>query len=165
MPAWRAILSLKEGFENLTVPCPGGPTGCTLRLGDIHVNSAELLLRPAGSPPGFSVEDSIAVEARPLLRSDNVPLARSPVGEVIGAFRVKVPPPRFRDTDPGPDVPLPVSSLIKAILTDTTTATSPTRPARYIALMTSPEAFSFGFAAFKAGPRLRLVLTASTEQR
>ena len=50
-----------------------------------------------------------------------------------------------------------MSSLIKAILTDTTTATSPTRPARYIALMTSPEAFSFGFAAFKAGPRLRLV--------
>ena len=165
VPAWRSILSLKDGFENVPIPCPGGPTGCTLRLRDIHLNTAELLLRPSGSPPGFSVEDSIGVEARPLLRTDNVPLARSPIGEAVGGFRSKVAPTRFRDTDPGPDVPLPVTGLINAIFTDTTSASSPTRPARHIALLTNPEASTFGFASFKAGPRLRLVLTATTEQR
>jgi hypothetical protein len=173
VPAWRTILSLKEGFENATVPCPEGPTGCVLRLKDVHLNSAELLFRPTGSPAGFSVEDSIGVAAHSLLRTDNVPLPRSPIGDPVGTFRTKVPPGRFRNTDQGPEVPLPVTALIKAIFTDTTSASSPTRPTRHIALLTAPEpsaaasvqASTFGFASFKAGPRLRLVLTATTEQR
>jgi hypothetical protein len=170
VPAWRAILSFREDFEDMSVPCPEGPTGCTLRLGDIHLNQAELLLRPTGSPPGFSPEDSIMVEARALLRTSNVPLDRSPVGDAVGAFRSWVAPARFRDSDNGPEIALPVSSLVKSMLT-ATTAASTIRPARHLSLNTrsreglASEAFTFGFASFRSGPRLRLVLTASSEQR
>ncbi len=165
VPAWRTILAFREDFEDMTIPCPEAPAGCTLRLGDIHLNTAELLLRPTGSPAGFSPEDSIVVQARALLRTNNVPLARSPVGEVVGTFKATIAPSRFRNTDTGPEVALPVSSLVNSMLTDTTTSTSTIRPARHIALMTAPEGSTFGFASFRPGPRLRLILTASTEQR
>jgi hypothetical protein len=164
VPAWRAILAFSETFQDTAIPCPDG-SGCVLRLGDIHLNQAELLLRPAGSPAGFSPEDSISVEARAVLRTSNLPLARSPLGDAVGAFRFPVPPNRFRDSDTGPEIALPVSAIVNAMITDTTTAQSPVRPPRNIALLTGPEAFSFGFATFRAAPRLRLILTASTEQR
>jgi hypothetical protein len=163
VPAWRTILTLREDLRNFTVPCPGRP-GCTLRLGDLHVNIAELLLRPTASPPGYSPEDSIIVNARASVEGTNVPLSRSPVADIVGASRTATPAARFTANDTGPDVVVTVSPLLESMLVDSATVAADRAPRR-IALLTSPEAASFGFASFRAGPRLRLVVTTSTEQR
>jgi hypothetical protein len=162
IPAWRSMLTFRDDLRNIELPCAGA--GCTVRLADAHVNRAELLLQPTGSPPGFSPEDSIHVIARTLLESPEVPLARSPIGEVAGATRAAIPAPRFNSTDTGPEAAVVITDLIAAIAADTATAPARRIPHR-MALLTDPEALSFGFASFRPGPRLRLVLTISTELR
>ncbi len=161
VPAWRTAIGLREDLKNLMVPCPG--TGCTVRLSQAHINMAELLLRPTGSPAGFSPEDSIFVGAQTLLESPNVPLSRSPIGEAVGSIRQAIPRSRFSDADTGPEVALPITVLLTAIASDTAT-TAQGRIPRRLALLTSPQSATFGLASFRAGPRLRVVLTISTER-
>jgi hypothetical protein len=161
VPAWRSMLTFRDDLRNVDLPCPG--TGCTVRLSAAHVNLAELLLQPTGSPPGYSPEDSIRVIARTLLESPQVPLARSPIGEVAGATRSTIPASRFTNADTGPEVGLVVTDLIGAIGADTATTAADRIPHR-IVLLTDPESLSFGFASFRAGPRLRLILTISTPE-
>ncbi len=161
VPAWRSVLGLRP-LQELTVPCPG--TNCRVALKDAHLNLAELLLQPAASPPGFSPEDSIRVIARALLESANVPLSRSPVSDPpIGVSRIAILRSRFTAGDTGPAVGLPITTLVAAIVEDTATIAANRTPRR-IALLTTPEAATFGFATFQPGPRLRLVLTTTREQ-
>ena len=162
VPAWRSILSLRDDFKEIVVPCP--ERGCVVRLRDAHVNAAELLLRPTASPLGFSPEDSIRVEARSVLDAPSVPLSRSPVAEVVGVMARATPAARFTAGNEL-ESPLGISAVIALLVADTTALTSPNRPPRRLALLTAPEAFSFGFATFRPGPRLRLILTTTVEQR
>jgi hypothetical protein len=164
VPAWRGMLRLLE-LRDLMVPCPG--TGCTMRLRDAFVNQAELLLAPTGSPAGFSPEDSIIVNATMLLESQAVPLQRSPIAPIpnqSSAASRAVPRTRFVSTDAGAPVAVPITGYVDALLSDTAAVTSGQRVPRQLALLTLPEALTFGFASFRPGPRLRLVLTISTEQ-
>ncbi|HSL72289.1 MAG TPA: hypothetical protein VK864_18715 [Longimicrobiales bacterium] len=165
VPAWRTVLSVIDGLEDLMLPCPDGTAGCTFRLGDATLNLADLLLRPTGSPPGFSPEDSIRVQAHPLLVLQNVPLSRSPVGVAVGGSRDAIPRTRFSNADNGPEAAVSVTQLIGPVLADTTSPGSAQRPSRFIALLTNPETFSFGFGTFREGPRLRLILTVQSEER
>ena len=165
VPAWRGMLGLIDGFRNLEVPCPGA--GCTVRIRDAFVNLAEVLLEPTGSPAGFSPEDTITVFGNVLLQSPGVPLQRSPIAPIPGQAVISTPPilpARFNNADTGPAVGLPVTGFITAILNDTATVVTNQFP-RNLAFITVPEAASFGFARFRASPRLRLVLTISSEQR
>jgi hypothetical protein len=173
VPAWRGMLGMIENLGSLSVPCPG--TGCTVPLRNTHVNLAELLLQPTGSPPGFSPEDSVMVGALTLLEIPDVPLGRSPLGVGQGTTRSSIPAQRFTNTDTGAPVGLPLTNYVGALIADTTT-TAGQRVPRRLALMRcqrtinglscgSPQAGTFGIANFRANPRLRLVLTISTEQR
>lgn len=160
VPAWRSVLGIKE-VRDLTVPCPG--TNCRVSLKDGHINLAEILLRPAPSPAGFSPEDSIRVFARPLLESANVPLSRSPIGDPPSFTRIAIPRDRFVAGDNGAEVGLIITEHFTGIVSDTATNVVDRVP-RHIALLSQPEAASFGFATFQPNPRLRLVLTISRGQ-
>ncbi|MGH7461192.1 MAG: hypothetical protein ACREMA_09215 [Longimicrobiales bacterium] len=165
VPAWRGMLGLVDGFRNLEVPCPGA--GCTVRIRDAFVNLAEVLLQPAGSPAGFAPEDSIVVVGNVLLQSPGVPLQRSPIAPIPGQIVISTPPisaARFTNADTGPAVGLPVTGFITAVLNDTATVVTNQFP-RQLAFLSGPEAATFGLARFRTSPRLRLVLTISTEQR
>ncbi|MGH7466444.1 MAG: hypothetical protein ACRENP_00510 [Longimicrobiales bacterium] len=163
VPAWRGMLRLLE-LRDLMIPCPG--TGCTLRLRDAFINQAELLLAPTGSALGFSPDDSIVVNATMLLETPNVPLERSPIAPLpnqSAGASAAVARTRFTTTDAGAPVAVPVTGYVDALIADTATTASGRVP-RQLALLTIPEALTFGYANFRPGPRLRLVLTISTEQ-
>jgi hypothetical protein len=162
VPAWRTFLTLKENLPDLTIPCPSRPAPCALALRDVHVNVAQLLLRPTASPPGFSPEDSIIVSVRAAIEGTNVPLSRFPVAGPLFLPRFPIAPDRFTTTNTGPDAEIMVTAIVGALLADTAT-TAANRSPRRMALLTSPESATFGFASFLAAPRLRLVLT-TTEQ-
>jgi hypothetical protein len=162
VPAWRSVLGIKQ-VRDLTVPCPG--TNCRISLKDAHINLAELLLRPAPSPAGFSPEDSIRVFATPLLESATVPLSRSPIAALDGqsTTRIAIPRTRFAAGDTGGEIGLNITRHFTLIVSDTATNVVDRVP-RHMALLSQPEAASFGFASFQPGPRLRLVLTISRGQ-
>jgi hypothetical protein len=137
-------------------------------LKDLHINVAELLLRPTGSPAGFSPEDSVRVIANSSVEGGvNVPLERSPIADlcsVIGCFtRSPIPASRFTATDAGPAVPVTLTEIVSVLVTDTATVAGNRAPRR-IALLAAPQDATLGFATFLAAPRLRLVLT-TAEQR
>src|SRR5262245_53834870 len=164
VPSWRCMLGVIDNLGGLTVPCPG--TSCTVRLRDAHVNIAELLLQPTGSPAGFSPEDSVQIVAQTMLDIPGVPLSRSALGGRGDDQRRRSPIPaqRFTNADAGPPFKLPITPYIGALVRDTATESTQRVPRR-LALLGVPQAGSFGFANFRAGPRLRLVLTISTEQQ
>jgi len=166
VPTWRTFLVLRESLGDVTVPCPETPT-CRVPLRDVHINVAELLLRPTASPAGFSPEVSIDIDARIAVEGGgNIPLSRTPVTtEVLGGLRAPIPKTRFVANDTGPEIELPITLLFAALVSDTTAADSPQRPPRRIALLTIPEARSFGFATFRPEPRLRLILTTAGDRR
>ena len=162
VPAWRAIVGLRDDFGSISVACPG--LGCTVNLRDAHINLAELLLQPTASPPGFSPEDSIAVEVRALLSGSGVPLERSPLSEAVSASLTPIARDRFTATNTT-TAPLIITSIISALATDTASVGSPNRAPRQLALLTNPESATFGFGTFRSGPKLRLVLTTTTGPR
>jgi hypothetical protein len=109
----------------------------------------------------------VVVVGNVLLQSQDVPLQRSPIAPIPGQNVISTPPiprSRFSNTDTGPAVGLPVTGFITAVLNDTATVITNQFP-RQLAFLSAPEAATFGLARFRAGPRLRLVLTISTEQR
>ena len=160
VPAWRTILSFRDDFRELSVPCPG--TNCSVKLKDVHLNRAELMLLPTASPPGFSPEDSIVVQARPVVEGVNVPIARAPISEPVGSVERAITSTLFTASNTT-ETPVSVSTSINALMTDTTAVGSVNRAPRRLALLSAPEAATFGFATFRASPRLRLVLTRLTE--
>lgn len=173
VPAWRSILTFSDDLRDLRVPCPSLPAPCSLRLGDLHVNLADLLLRPTASPAGFSPEDSIRVVARLSIEGADIPLERSPVADASGCVdlfnrcvsRSAAAPARFVTGDTGPEVAVNVSPIVAAMMADTATAGA-NRVSRRISLHAVPiEAASFGFGSFLPGARLRLILTVTSEQQ
>lgn len=154
--AWRTFLTLKSRLDTLAVPCPNQP-GCTIQLRDVTINHAALLLEPEMPPAGFAPEDSIQPIARILLQSDDVPLIRSLLGGVAGGVGTPIAPARFVGTEP---IELPLTDYFTQIAADTVSAAS-VPPA--IALLPGVQSGTFGFATFRPGPRLRLVLSVASE--
>ncbi len=135
-------------------PCPAATgvapcatAGDSLRLFDVALNQASLLLQPLPVTGGF----------RPLRPADLVlrrvgepELGRqAPLGDPIS--QVTVPPDRFAAaTDSTVAIPL-IGYLLRLPASDTT--------ALSVALLAEPEGGAFGVARFAPQPRLRLVYT------
>lgn len=162
IPAWRSVLRIRPDLSSLTLPCTNGPAGCQVTLDSIHVSSAQLLLKPKRSPPGFSPEDTTFLDVRALGVTATVPLERSPIGARVGLSRA-IAPGVF--TSPGPNevVKIDITAFI-AQLTDKN-VTDANRLSAVLALMQIPEPGTFGFMTFGQSPSLRLVLTAAVERR
>jgi len=154
--AWRSFLTLKPRLDTLNLPCPDVPN-CTVQLREVTINHAALLLEPEVPQPGFAPEDSIQPIARILLESDDVPLIRSLLGGVAGGTSAPLPPARFVGTQP---IELPLTDYLTQIAADTVSATM-VPPA--IALLPGVQSATFGYAAFRSAPRLRLVVSVASE--
>ena len=164
--SWRSIIRLRSDLRNMTFPCPDTP-GCQIRLDQAHINIAQLLLQPAAAPPGFVPEDSSLMHARTLLVASSVPLQRSPIGQLIcPAVLLRCGALLRADwfaQPPSPErVTVDLTSYIAPLVAADTEVDD--RPSSTITLLSSAEPFTFGFAAFEPGPRLRLVLTAAVER-
>ncbi|MBI4409504.1 MAG: hypothetical protein HY561_07325 [Gemmatimonadetes bacterium] len=165
-PTWRSFLRLRQRLDTLSVACADCPGG-RVRLADVVINRAALVLQPVAGPPGFIPEDSLLIEARPVLVSELLPLARSPLaGRAAGVLQSRLAPAAFAGAGAAP-VELPLTSFVAA-LAATPVAGEP-QPLNTLALLGVPEGVLFGFATFAsrdsvgAAPRLRLVVTRAIE--
>jgi hypothetical protein len=159
VPAWRTIFRFREGLDSLAIPCPDTPN-CTLRLRDVAMNYAALVLQPTPSPAGFIPEDSVRLGARILLVSDAVPLERSPLGDVAGVMASSVPASIFGSAAT-PPIELPITAFLRRLSSDSIPAAN--RPPPWVAVVPVVEGSHFGVSTFARNPRLRLVLTVATE--
>jgi hypothetical protein len=114
------------------------------------------------------LEDSLRMAAADLNVSPLLPLGRSPLGLQVGGTPKPIAPSRWAGGAGGP-VEVTVTPFVERLVADTTQAGSPNAPTRYMALVQTPEPFTFGFAEFygrAAGthaPRLRLIVTVASE--
>ncbi|MGQ0813208.1 MAG: hypothetical protein ACT4O1_01935 [Gemmatimonadota bacterium] len=164
IPTWRSFLRFREDIRSLRIPCTGGPAGCEVALADVHINRAQLLLKPARTAAGFSPEDSIFVEIRPISTTPQVPLERS----AIGAFFPQVlsellPPTLFTDPAETDVVRLDITGFMTHQMDESITPGN--RFPLVLALLQIPEVATFGFATFEEAPMLRLILTTTVEGR
>lgn len=143
-----------------TVPaCPAAapPTGaCAPRpLRDVHLNDVVLLLDPL-PVGGFRPLRPLTLRARSVGEPELG--MRAPLGPPVGGrpgqpAEAQVQPAFFAGSPE--TVVLPLTEHVGTIVARSdTTAVSTT-----LALLVEPEAVSFGFAAFSATPRLRIVYT------
>ena len=155
--AWRTFLLLRQRLDTLRLPCPDQPD-CTLPLRDATINYAALLLEPVAPPAGFVPEDSLRLVVRGLVEAADVPLIRSLLGGIAGQMLEPLPAARFAGG--GEPIELPITEYLRAASADTVTeAAFPQR----IALIPAVQSATFGFAAFQALPRLRLVVSVASE--
>ncbi|HEX6323252.1 MAG TPA: hypothetical protein VFZ36_05955, partial [Vicinamibacterales bacterium] len=154
--AWRTFLLLRARLDTLRVPCPDQPS-CTLPVRDAAINYAALLLEPTASPPGFAVEDSLGIIARVVLDAPDVPLVRSVLGGFAGQLPDLLPASRFAGG--AATVELPVTEYLRLAATDTADAAMPQK----LVLLPGQQSGTFGYASFRAMPRLRLVLSVASE--
>jgi hypothetical protein len=163
LPTWRSYLRFKEGIDTLPLPCPGGPTGCTLALSDVVVNYAGVELQRVPGPPGFALLDTVYIVPRAVLPIEGVPIARVPLGVQLSDF-VAIPP------SGGPaavgKVEVPVTVLITSMAGD---SVARERAPRTLSLIGAPEGASLGVAAYGSlaagplAPRLRLIYSVTKE--
>lgn len=156
--AWRTFLRFDADLADLVVPCGPAAPGCTLRLREAVVNRAELLLEPAPPPAGFTPTDSVSLTATTVLTPASVPLARSPLAEVVNVVG-GIPASAFRagaDTTVTVDVTRFMGPLVAG-------GQEGDAPSPWMALFSPPEGRRFGMGAFSGTPRLRLILTVATE--
>ena len=161
IPAWRSLLSFREELGALVIPCG---TNCTVRLDSVHINRAQLLLKPAITPAGFVPEDSLYIEARPILTGPGVPLERSALGTFVNTVRTDLMSPSlFRSPSATDVVRVDVTSFLNHQFDESVTEGN--RLPFILALLQFVETGTAGFATFEQGPMLRLVLTTTTGGR
>ncbi len=158
IPAWRTFLQLNKRLDTLSLPCAGGEVGCTVRLGDAAVAYAAFVLEPDGAPPGFLAEDSVQLLVREAIVSPSVPILRSPLGGVAGLMPRSLPAERFEADQP--PVELPITEYMRAVVSDTTAGEA---ISDWLAILPVSEGARFGFVQFAPAPRLRLVITTTSQ--
>jgi hypothetical protein len=153
--SFRSVFEVRQDLLDVSVPCPFTPT-CRVKLRGATIASAELLLQPIASPPGFAPELPMSIFAYTLLPTPQVPLIRSPLGLQSGG--ITVGPSSFQGTN-APIVRLNVTNFVRDLVAplDTTTFKS-----RYLTLLQGVPA-TFGYASFQAQPKLRLRLSLAQE--
>jgi hypothetical protein len=161
IPAWRSILRLHPDLRSFVFPCTGGPEGCQVSLDSVHINTAQLLLRPVRSLAGFIPEDSLFIEARTILLSPLVPLERSPVGNRV-AISGLLAPDLFTSPTATDEVRLDITALISHLLDESVPEDERQPP--LLSILQLSEGQTFGFAAFETQPSLRLVITTALER-
>lgn len=158
-PAWRTVLHLRDRIDTVTVACPAVP-GCRVRLSDVSISHAALLLQPQPPPAGFSPELPVQLSVHLMLPTELVPLQRSPLTEVVSTTRLPIPVSSF--TSPGaPPVELPFTDVVSLFVAPPGTTPTEQR-VTHIALVQAGVR-TFGFAQFERRPQLRLVLTMTKE--
>lgn len=165
MPSVRTYVRFKEGIDTLQVPCPDGPSGCTISLRDVVINYAGLAFTPVPAAPGYNVPDTIPIEVRTVLSFPGVPLSRIPLGIQLSSS-IKVPP--VTSAEPGKRVEVPVTTLITALTSENESVRSDAP--RTVALLGSPEGDRYGVVAFGSlasgiglAPRIRLIYSVTKE--
>jgi hypothetical protein len=157
-PAWRTVLRLRERLDTVTIACPGIP-GCAIRLGDVSISYAALLLQPVPAPPGFAPELPLNVALHAVLPSPLLPLTRSPLTAAVGGVRSAIPSSSFMA--PGaPVVELAATEFMRLIFS------SPGEEdfiPTHIALLPAGATRTFGFGTFAEMPSLRIIVTISRE--
>jgi hypothetical protein len=160
VPSWRGVLRLRERLDTVTVACPDVPD-CRLRLGDVSISRATLLLQPAPPPPGYAPELSITMTAHLMLPSPLVPLQRSPLTEALAALTAGIPPASFREPL-GPAVEMPLTDVFASAFARAAEGADPAQRPSHIALLQAGNR-TFGIAQFLEMPRLRLILSIAQE--
>lgn len=161
IPGWRAFLGLKSRLDTVQVPCAGPATGCTVALGETTISYAAIVLETTEPPAGYAALDSIQMNAYPVLGTDELPLGRAPLGNVLtnGPVTASV----HHET-----VEIPVTSNIAWLASPDRGGTASDRP-WIIALLPSPEGERFGLVSFAdssdgdRAPRLRIVYSVTHE--
>jgi hypothetical protein len=165
LPAWRALLRFQP-LTDLLIPCgPGQPEGCTVRLADVTVNLASVLLHPV--PAGSRrPERPVRLEARAVLEGPNIPLVRSPLTPPLGAPSDSLAPELFAASEPEPaPVRLPITGFLQHHLDP---PVEEQRPPLWLSLTAVGERGQFGYTAFGSmasdrPPRLRLTVSVPDE--
>jgi hypothetical protein len=159
--AWRSFLTFAPGLDSLEIPCPDDPVGCTFLLGDVTVNRAELRLTPLLVPEPWRPRTNIALELRPVLGDESLPLERAPLGDTTGvAFSIE--PANF-EADGDSLVRANVSRFLRGLL-QAGSDTAVTERNRTLAVTSVPEPITFGIARFggfgsEYAPVLRIIVT------
>ncbi len=165
IPEWRSVLRFRQGWDTLTLACPG-IANCRIPLNRATLSTAELLLQPVPAPAAFRSGDTIGVVTRPVVTSPLIPIERSPFGDLVSVQPGTAPPSAFT-LEPGSAalVAVPIRSFIQALIGSDTIAGAP----HTLALLPAVIGQDLGFGTFgplSAGalaPRLRLVFTITDE--
>lgn len=161
IPTWRAFLRFREDLGAHVIQVGDFDS---IRLDSVHINRAQLLLKPADTPAGFVTEDSIFIEARPILTGPTVPLERSPIGTFATTVRSNlVAASLFRAPTATDVVTLDITSFLTHQFDESVTAGNRLPP--ILSLLQLAETATTGFATFEEGPMLRLILTTTTGRR
>jgi hypothetical protein len=129
-------------------------------LGEVTLNYAGIELQPITAFPGFARLDTTVAEPWAVLSAAGIPLARAPLGGLVGD-QILVPP-----SSSGAAVTLPVTGLIRALSGDSLMQASTPRT---MALLGFPEGANFGVAVYGSlaagplAPRLRLIYSVTKE--
>lgn len=168
-PAWRSYFRIRDRLDTLAVdvPCAGEQT-CSVRLADVTINYAGLLLQPTPAPAGFAPDDTVAMELRRVLGGGEIPLARAPVRAFIPPILFQVPPGSFApDAEPAE---IALTPIVRGIIEAAKSAGDEALPATF-ALLDLDEGDGFGIAAFEptaagaAAPKLRLIISVVSEEQ
>lgn len=144
---FRVDLSRRFPCPAATGVSPCATAGDSLRLFDVALNQASLLLQPLPVPGGFRPLRAVDLSLR---RVGEPELGRqAPLGDAIA--QASAPAARFAAvSDSTVAIPL-IGYLLRLPASDTT--------ALAVALLAEPEGSAFGMARFAPDPRLRLVYT------
>jgi hypothetical protein len=156
-PAWRTVMRLQDRLDTLSFACPGVPN-CRFRLSEANLNHAGLRLQPLPAPPGFRPEASISVGAYLLLPSPQIPLQRSPLGDLFGFATV---PATSFEAPGAPGVDIAVTELIRTLIRDPASRTTDFVATHFALVPGEPR--NFGFGTFASLPSLRLVVSIAQE--
>ncbi len=164
IPTWQSALELRSEMDTLVFACPDEPS-CRIPLDKATISTAELLLQPLPTPPGFRPGDSLHVETRPVIRSPLLPLARSPLGDAVSVLRPGVAPSSFLGVSGSAErFAVPITAFVRSVVQDTARSAQPT-----LMLLPYSAGPGFGFGEFGSvsmgafAPQLRLVLTISEQ--
>lgn len=122
-----------------------GQSCAAVRLRDVALNEATLILEPVAVPLAFRPLSAIGLSLRRVLEPELG--ARAPLGGVVAGDSV----PAERFAGGGAPVELEVTRFVQTAATDSVPTT--------LALLAEPEGRNFGIARFRGQPRLRLVYT------
>lgn len=164
LPAWRALLRFQPLTE-LVIPCgPGQPAGCTVRLEDVTVNLAAVLLEPLPAGPRRP-ERPVRLEARAVLEAEGIPVVRSPMTPPLGPPTDSLAPSIFAPAAGEPPVVrVPITQFVQFHLDPPIEG----QPPLWLALTAVGERGQFGYTAFGSmesarPPRLRLTVSVPDE--
>ncbi|CAN5853806.1 hypothetical protein BH23GEM9_BH23GEM9_18320 [soil metagenome] len=156
-PAWRTVFRLRERLDTLSFPCPGVPN-CRARLGDSHINYAAIRLQPRAMTSGFRPEAPITVAAYLMLPTEQLPLQRSPLGDLSGF--VTIPASSFA-APAGPVVEIAMTDMIRVASLNPDDRGTGFLPTHFALVPGEPR--TFGYGVFEPMPALRLVISIAKE--